>query len=1087
MSRFGSSKMKMIMFRRALLASVAMLPVALSTPEVVAQETSSAIRGVITSPDGSPLAGQTVIIRDTRTGTVKSVSTSNSGSYSARGLRVGGPYTVRVISQDYAGESVEGIVLRLGTIFEADIQLDVVVEGIEEVVVTASALNTASVAIGPSSTYDLTEIETAPAINRDIKDIIRQDPRIYIDESNSDAIQCVGANPRFNSVTVDGAAMNDSFGLNSNGYPTERIPFSFDAIQQVAVEMAPFDVEYGSFTGCNINAVFKSGSNEFHGSAFFDWTSDSLRGDSLEGDKFDVGDYTEKRYGATLGGPIIKDRLFFFAAYEKLEGAQLFDRGVEGSGAAREILGVTQAQLDAIVAASNNLYGFDPGGLPSSLPVTDEKIILKLDWNINDDHRAAFTYNYNDGFSISQSDNDDNELELSNHYYERGAELKSYTGQVFSDWADNFSTEIRVSYLDLDNRQISLIGAEVGEARITTSPGTYVYVGGDDSRQSNDMYYTVWNYKAAGTYVMGDHAITGGYERQDIEVFNLFVQHTSGEYRFDSVADYEAGTPSRLYYGNAPTLNPEDAGGAFKYAVSTLYLQDEFQIPDSGLNITAGVRFDWYGNKDLPTENQNFIDRNGYSNATNFDGRSVLQPRFGFTWDYSDSIRVHGGIGIYSGGNPNVWMTNNYQQDGITQIQIQLRDYDDDPAFTLFDDPTANGGQPISDVPIRAQDLVSSGSANAGVNALDPDFKIPTQLKASLGTVIDFNAGGFGRGFRFSLDALYSKTRNAATVIDATLEQIGTAPDGRPLYFSLDRSDAACVADPGSNPFGCNRWFNSDYILTNSKNGGRNYVISASLSNSHDNGIDWSVAYAYTDAKDTNPMTSSVAFSNYAGVVSSDRNNPLPATSNWEIAHRFTAKFSYEHDFWEDNTTRLSMFASLQSGRPFGFSFIDGGGAFAGGLDEFGDGIDGAHLLYIPTGPSDPNVVFDPGFDTTAFFAYLDQHDLTKYAGGIAPRNSNRSDWWGKIDLKFEQEFPSFAEGHKILAFLVIENFTNLINDDWGVMYHGGYFGNTSIVDARVDRAANQYLFNEFVARDPQSRRAAPSQWTIRIGARYKF
>jgi hypothetical protein len=1053
----------------------------------VAQETSSAIRGIITAPDGSPLAGQTVVIRDTRTGTTKTVSTSNSGAYSARGLRVGGPYTVRVISSEYADESVQGIVLRLGNIFEANIQLDTVVEGIEEVVVTASALNTASVAIGPGSTYDLTEIETAPAINRDIKDIIRQDPRVYIDESNFDAIQCVGAHPRFNSLTVDGVSLNDIFGLNSNGYPTERVPFSFDAIQQIAVEMAPFDVEYGSFTGCNINAVFKSGSNEFHGSAFFDWTSDGLRGNSLEGDKFDVGNYTIKRYGAELGGPIIRDKLFFFAGYEKLEGAQLFDRGPEGSGAAREILGVTQAQLDAIVTASNTLYGFDPGGLPSSLPVTDEKIIVKLDWNINDNHRAAFTYNYNDGFSISQSDNDDNELELSNHYYERGAELKAYTGSVFSDWTDNFSTEIRVSYLDLDNRQISLINAEVGEARITTAPGTYVYVGGDDSRQSNDMYYTVWNYKAAGTYVMGDHVITGGYERVKIDVFNLFVQHTSGEYRFDSVADYEAGTPARLYYGNAPTLNPEDAGGAFQYIINTLYLQDEFQLPDAGLNITAGVRFDWYGNKDLPTENANFIARNGYSNATNFDGRSIFQPRFGFTWDYSDNIRVHGGLGIYSGGNPNVWMTNNYQQDGITQIQIQLRDYDDDPAFTLFDDPTANGGPPISDVPIRAQDLVASGSANAGVNALDPDFKIPTQLKVSLGTVIDFDAGGVGNGFRFNLDLLYSKTRNAATIVDATLEQIGTAPDGRPLYFSLDRSDAACVADPGSNPFGCNRWFNSDYILTNSKNGGRHYVISATLSNSHDNGIDWSLGYAYTDARDTNPMTSSVAFSNFAGVVSSDRNNPLPATSNWEIPHRLTAKFSYEHDFWEDNTTRLSVFGSLQQGRPFGFSFIDGGGSFNGALDEFGDGIDGAHLLYIPTGPNDPLVVFDPGFDTAAFFAYLDQHDLTKYAGGIAPRNSNRSDWWGKIDLKFEQEFPSFADGHKILAFLVIENFTNLINDDWGVMYHGGYFGNTSIVDARIDRANNQYLFNEFVDRDPQSRRAAPSQWEIRIGAKYKF
>lgn len=405
----------------------------------------------------------------------------------------------------------------------------------------------------------------------------------------------------------------------------------------------------------------------------------------------------------------------------------------------------------------------------------------------------------------------------------------------------------------------------------------------------------------------------------------------------------------------------------------------------------------------------------------------------------------------------------------------------------MFDDPTANGGLPISDVPIRAQDLVTSGASNAGVNALDPDFKIPTELKVALGAVVDFEVGSFGRGFRLNLDVLYSKQRNAATIIDATLEQIGTAPDGRPLYFSLNRADPACVADPGSNPFGCNRWFNSDYILTNSKTGGRNYVISAFLSNSHENGIDWSLGYAYTDAKDTNQMCCAVAFSNFSGVASSDRNNLVPATSNWEIPHRFTARFSYGHDFWDDNTTRLTMFYSLQQGKPFGFTFIDGGGAFNGALNEFGDGIDFGHLLYVPTGVNDPLVVFDPGFDTTAFFAYLDAQGLTKYAGGIAPRNSNASDWWGKIDLRFEQELPSFTEGHKILAFIVIENFTNFLNDDWGVMYNGGFFGTTAIVDARIDRVNNLYLFNEFVDRDPQSRFAAPSQWEIRIGAKYKF
>ncbi|WND01584.1 carboxypeptidase regulatory-like domain-containing protein [Temperatibacter marinus] len=1074
-------------FKTMLCGGVALAAISLASP-VYAQETTSNIRASISNADGVAVSGAKVTITNTATGITRTVNANSSGSIFLKNLPVGGPYTIAVVSESGRIEKVENIYLQLGSTYSANISLSNNADvSMEEIVITAERLSAANVAQGPNSVFDLSDLEGAPAINRDIKDIIRLDPRVYIDESNSDAIQCAGANPRFNSLTVDGVGLNDNFGLNSNGYPTERIPFPFSGIQQVAVEMAPFNVEYGSFTSCNVNAVTKSGTNTLKGSAFFDYTGDSYRGNSLEGDQFDNGDYSEKRYGATFGGPIIKDKLFFFAAYEKLEGAQLFDRGVEGSGAAREVQGVTQSQLDRIVTASRDLYGFDAGSLPSSLPFTDEKFLAKIDWNINDQHRFSFTFNYNDGFSISQSDNDDNELELSNHYYERGAKLLSYTGHLVSDWTDNFSTDIRLSHADLDNRQNSLIGSDVGEARIETSRGTYVYVGGDDSRQSNDLAYTTWNFKAAGTYQLDDHAITFGYERFSTDIFNLFLQHSNGEYRFNSVEDYENGTPSRVYYGNASTLNPNDAAADWGYAINTIYLQDEFSLPDSNLNITAGVRYDWYDNADIPRENANFVARNGFSNSANFDGRGIFLPRIGFNWDATDRMSVHGGIGLFSGGNPNVWLSNNYSNDGVSNIQIQLRDFDDDPNFTLFDDPTANGGLPISDVPARAQDLVAAGSSNTGVNAIDPDFKIPTQLKFALGTTIDFDAGMFGDDYRFGFDFLYSKTRNAATIIDSTLEQIGTAPDGRPLYFSVNRADADCAADVGSNPFGCNRWFNSDYILTNSEDSGRHYVLSGYLRKSHDNGIDWSLGYAYTDATDANPMTSAVAFSNFSGVTASDRNNLSAATSNWEIKHRFTGKFSWAKDFWDDNTTRLTVFASVQSGRPYGFTFLDGGGAFNGSFDEFGDGVDRGSLLYVPTGVNDPLVNFGPDFNTTTFFAFLENQGLMEYAGQILPRNVNTSRWWGKVDLKFEQELPTIVEGHKLSAFMVIENFTNLLNDDWGVQYHGGYFGNTSIVDARIDTTNNVYNFNEFVRRDPQSRRSGPSLWEIRFGVRYKF
>lgn len=1091
--------------KAALFGSVALAAMAATTP-AMAQETSSSIRGTVVSQAGSELAGVTVEITHVPSGTTRTFVTNSDGVFYARGLRVGGPYIVKLADgTEYQANSIEDVFLSLGRPTPVTLVAAAAGSSIEEITVTASAVAGVPVALGPSSTYDLSDLENAPAINRDIKDVIRQDPRVYIDETFEDSVQCAGANPRFNSLTVDGVGLNDNFGLNSNGFPTTRIPFSFDAIQQVAVELAPFDVEYGAFTACNINAVTKSGTNEFHGGAFFDYSSDGLQGKNLEGeDPFDIGDFSEKRYGATLGGPIIKDKLFFFAAYEKLEGSKLFDRGPAGSGAARIVQGVSQEQLDRIVDIAKNIYGYDPGTLPGSLPVSDEKILAKIDWNINDNHRLALTYNYNDGFTIAESDGDDDELELSNHYYERGTKLESYAGSLFSDWTDRLSTELRVSYADIDNRQISLGGTDFGEVQITTyndydndgvRERATVYLGADDSRQSNKLAYTTFNMKLAANYQLDNHFLTFGAERIEFDIFNLFIQESQGEFRFrdnsglgfaDGIDAFEAGRPERVIYENAaPTNNPDDAAANFKYAINTVYAQDEFALLDGDLQITAGLRYDWYTSNDVPTENPNFVARNGFSNASNFDGRGLVMPRFGFTYLASDRMEVHGGIGIYSGGNPNVWLSNNYSNNGITQVEAQARDYDDSAdSPTLFTDPTVGGEDPIYGIPQRLYDAVANGSANSGVNAVDPNFKIPSQLKVALGTVIDFDMpAGLGEDFRFQADVLYSKNRNSARIMDNTLVQIGNAPDGRPMYASVDKSDADCVADPTANPFGCNRWFNNDYILTNA-DGGRQWVFSAALSKEYDNGIDWTLAYAYTDATDVAPMTSSVAFSNFSLFATSDRNNPTAARSNYVIPHRFTAKFTWQHDFWDDNTTRLTLFGSYNQGRPYSFTFVDMGGAFNGNFTEIGDGVDGGSLLYIPTGTDDPLVNFGENFDTDAFFAYLQENGLMKYAGEIAPRNSNFSDWWGKIDLKFEQELPAFAEGHKMSAFVVIENLTNLIDSDWGVAYQASFPRMFQIVAA--DITDGKYNYNEFFERD-QGRVTAPSTWEVRFGVKYKF
>jgi hypothetical protein len=1074
---------------RAIRLATPVLPLSIALlgfmPSLVNAQTTSAIRGSVTAPDGAAAANTQVIITDTRTRVARNYTTNDAGAFNARGLPVGGPYTITVDSNTYTDQSISDIFLNLGDTYNFEVALQS--SAMETVVITATALNKAAMAMGPSSSFNLSDLQSMPNINRDIKDVLRIDPRIYIDEGFVDGVQCAGASARFNSLTVDSVRMNDNFGVNNNGYPTERMPFSYDAIQQIAVELAPFDVQYGGFSACNINAVTKSGTNEFHGSAFYDYTSNDWQGDELEGTPIRIDDFDEDRFGGFLGGPIIPDKLFFFLSYEELSGAQTFDRGPAGTNAGRPIQGVSPAQLDQIAVAAKSVYGYDPGGFPTSLPVEDQKYLAKLDWQINDSHSASLIYNYNDGFSIAQADNDTSSIEFANHFYERGAELESYVAQVFSDWSDNFSTEFRIGHTELDNRQLSLAGTEFGEFQITTlndhdgdgvNSRATVYLGADDSRHANKLTYESDNFRLAGTYSWGDHVFSGGYEQEKLDVFNLFIQETEGEFRFNSIADFIAGKPSLVIYENAAPSNIKENGAArFGYQINSIYLQDEFLLLSGDVSIVAGLRYDWYESDDVPRLNPNVARRYGFSNQQNFDGLDLVQPRVGFEWSALDNLSVHGGVGLYSGGNPNVWLSNNYSNDGVTQVERQLRNLNTSATETLFNIPTVGGGKPGFAVPQTLFDQVANGVADSGVNVLDPNFKVPKSWKYALGAVYDFSVPGLDDDYRLTADYLLSETENAAIVTDLTLTNVGTAPDGRPIYRGIDRGDADCATSPtGSACTGRT----TDFMLTNVK-GEDAYQESVSLgiNKQYDFGLSWALAYAWNESKDVSPMTSSVAFSNYANIAVSDPNNPQLATSNYEIPNRFTFRLAFEKAFFGDNLTKISLFGSHNEGRPYSFTYTSSA--------MFGDSISttpGRALLYVPAGTDDPKVRYGANFNKDAFFRLIGQYGLQP---GIMPRNSLQSDWLTKFDLRIDQEFPGFMEGNKLAAFFVIENVGNLLNDDWGVMYEATFPQYQAVVNGTIDAATGQYVYNEFFQANPQGRVTKASLWELRMGFRYEF
>lgn len=1032
------------------------------TATASAQETTSSIRGVVTSEaTGQTISNATVTLTDNRTGTSRTFAANENGLFSARGLAVGGPYTVVVTDAMGNSRTVENVFLTLGE--TENVAVSIQQANVERISVTGQVLNMTSGATGPSATFSLTDLQDAPTVNRDIKDLIRTDPRIYINESNARDIQCGGANPRFNSLTVDGVRTNDNFGLNSSGYPTERMPFSYDAIEQVSVELAPFNVQYGGFTACNINAVTKSGENELFGGVFFDYTNDSLQGDKLEGQSITVAPYNERRYGFNVGGAIIKDKLFFFGAYEKLEGVNTFARGPADSDAATKVMGVTQAQLDEIGDIARTVYGFDPGGFPSSLPVEDEKFLAKLDWYISDDHRASFTYNYNDGFSVAESDRFAGAIEFSGHYYERGSKFTSYIAQVYSDWTSNFSTEVRVGYSELDARVNPLGGTEVGEIQIRL-PGATVFLGADDSRHSNKLYYDTTFMKLAGSYLYGDHTFTFGYEREAYDVFNLFIQETEGEVYFNTIQDFRDGRPSTFIYENAAgTNNPNDGAAAFKYAVNTAFLQDEYYFIEHDLTLTYGLRYDWYETDDRPALNSNFLNQYGFPNTATVDGMGLLQPRVGFNWRASDQLEMRGGFGLYSGGNPNVWLSNNYSNNGTTLFETRLvaADFANQ---TLFDIAHNGSGRPLYDIPQVLVDRVANAQGIGPVNALDPNFKLPKEWKYALGATYTFD-----NGYVLMADALFTDKENAARISDmrrgpnGTSPQSGTAPDGRPIYPNASGPEA--------------------FLLTNvDGNSGKQTSVSLALAKRHDWGLNWTLAYAYNDAEDVNPMTSSVAYSNYNNIAYSDIENPGVARSNYEIPHRFTFRATYKTEMFSGLDSKFSVFASANKGRPF--SYTMSGGAFG---DTNGNR---RQLLYVPTGLTDPNVVFGPNFDTTTFFNFINDSGLNKYAGGIAPRNEFNSDWWHKVDFKFDQQLPAFADGHRSSVYFVIDNLTNLLNDDWGVLYEAPFPRAIPVADVSIN-ANNQYVFTglrpEVLNGTVQNRVGGPSLWSIRLGFKYDF
>ena len=1043
-----------------------------------AQETSSSVRGTVEAGSG-PVAGASVVVVHEPSGTTLNTTTDASGNFAANGLRIGGPFTVTVEASGYESSTVSDLFLQAGQPSRLPIKL----QAQSQIVVTASSISPkVGLTDGPTTALGRLEIENAASINRDIRDLARRDPLVTIDLTNGRTIEIAGNNGRLNRFSVDGMQMSDDFGLNNGGLPTNRGPVPYDAIEQFTVKVAPYDIAEGDMQGGAINVVLRSGGNKFHGGAFFSYTDDKLTGDQSRATKVNLA-FDSKQYGGWLSGPIVKDKLFFMLAYERTKEGQPLDAGF-GSGFANQIPGLTQTVIDQVTSIAQSRYGYATQGLISTTQEEDEKIVGKLDANLSDTQRASLTFIRNVGTNQFQQNTfltAPFALGYQSNGYELREEVNSGTLELNSTWSDSFSTTLRGSYRDYNRQQNPFGGQAFPQMEVctdastggaaTSCTGTRLFFGPDISRHSNKLNTDNLSLDFTARLELGNHSyrLMVGYTK--VDTFNLFLQRSLGDFYFDSLTDFANGNANRLRYGNAvPSNDPNDAAASFSTANWTFGIQDDWQLSDS-FSATFGLRYDLFDNDKSPPLNPNFLARSGFHNRSTFKGRGVLQPRMAFSWEASDRLIIKGGVGIFAGGTPDVFLSNVFSNTGLLTNAVDLNRANCAAAGATCG---ALNGITGGTIPASVINFLTTNVASltaAPTDLIDPDLRLANKMKVTLSADYEANLGPLGDGWLFGLGFVYDKTMDAYLWTDLRSRPIGTLPDGRNRYGPIGAATT-----------------NRDLMLANTDDG-RGIFGTFRFEKRWSNGLNIEGSYTRSDVKDRSALTSSTSSSNYQNNAFTDPNFPEYGRSIYEYRDQYKFGVNYRKAIFGDNKTSVGLFGEYRSGRPFSLTMLDnsgGRGAVFGTVGNLGN-----MLLYVPTSGADPKVVFDTPASAAAFDALVTQLGIGNYRGKIITKNSQTSPDFFKIDLHFGQEIPlPVVDGAKLELFADIENVLNLLDKDWGSLRQVQFPYSAAVVRVACAVAAGsnctQYRFSNVLAPN-EVLQTRQSLYGIRVGARLKF
>ena len=1004
-----------------------------------AQVTTASITGTVTDSNNNPIGYASVVATHIATGTNYGTSTNIEGKYHLDGLKVGGEYVVTFSCVGYKDSAIDNIYPSLGE----TMQLNGVLydqPSIDDIVVVGD--------YKPHGNFSSSDIESMPTVSRSIYDIARLSPFVATQQEGGVAIS--GANSRYNSFYIDGIVNNDMYGLTAsgtNGGLASANPIPLDALEQIQVVVAPFDVRQSGFTGGGINAVTKSGTNTATATAYAYYTDNNLYGKGAN--NIPLAKQNALTYGASIGGAIVKNRLFYFVSAENS-----FDYSPSSYHVGDPNCKVAEQDVITIANHYKSLTGYDGGGYGKrNIERNTVSILARLDWNISDRHNLAVRYNYLDA-GKDEHINSASTLLFHGTGYTSVSTTHSVMAELDSRISPSLYNSLRVGYTRVtDGRDTDSTTPFVTIDHIRDGENTAVKIGTDGMACSNSLAQnsiTITDYLSIHK---GSHNITLGTHNEIFTAKVLFVANAIGSYTYNTMADFLDGKPSMFQQ----TIPVGDASTRINTAQFGLFAQDEVWI--NSLQLTYGLRADMPVIFNTPQKNSTFNSSaiaERYSVATNSKPKShiLLSPRVGFKWYIGGnaSLVLRGGSGLFTGRIPFVWITNCYSNTGMTQMGYTL--YGDNiPPFGVS--PSGTAGT----------------SANPVIYVADRKFRMPQTFKTNLAFESTI------RGWKFTLEGIYAKSIN-----DISIRNIVAADNGAKLYAvnsSMSTDNNTTVFYDSS----AKKSFSSVYLLENEKRG-YSYNLSAMVEKQFMFGLQLAASYTFSQSYTVNDGVSSSAPSIWGKSYATVSNNKQLTHSVFEVPHKVTAQLGYSKRYGSIFGSTISLIYQGYSGMRYSPTY------YKNGNDVNGDTYRGNSTIYIPTEAELAVMDFESESQRTAFNDYINQHRaLRNNRGKYAARNSLIAPFEHHIDLHFAQDFYfSKYNSRKVQVTLDIMNLTNIFNRNWGAVYFldDWKLSPVEVTALNDDGKGNKTPSYRFVGGEI-SRNDLLSRWRMQLGVRVVF